>query len=150
MRILSAAFDNFSSIPTIYTCDGEGDNPPLLIEDVSEDAKSLVLIVDDPDAPMGLFTHWVVWNIPPSTKQIEDILSEESVEGKNSSGQVGWIAPCPPNGVHHYRFQLYALSNTLSIAPGSTRDIVEKEMENAIIEKAELVGQYEREYQQAP
>lgn len=146
MKVSSPAFTNNAAIPAEYTCDGKGKNPPILVSDVRDGVKSLVLIVDDPDAPMGLFTHWVVWNIPPETQEIaEDTMSSLAKIGRNSAGEVGWIAPCPPNGLHHYRFQVFALSELLSVPEGSERDSVEREMEKRVIERAELVGEYQRQ-----
>jgi len=145
MKVSSPIFENNGSIPAEYTCDGEGRNPLLLVTDAPENAKGLVLIVDDPDAPMGIFTHWVVWNIPADIEEIsEETLASLAKVGKNSAGEVGWIAPCPPNGIHHYRFQVFALSQLLNIPEGSDRDTVEREMEKSVIDRAELVGEYQR------
>lgn len=147
MLFTSPAFQNFQIIPKKYTCDGDGDHPPFAIGDISEDAKSLVLIVDDPDAPGGTYDHWVVWNISPETREIEeDSVPEGAIEGMNSAGEVGWVAPCPPSGIHHYRFNLYALSKTLQLSSGADRDTVERAMEDFVIERAELVGQYSRDF----
>lgn len=145
MQISSPAFINETSIPQKYTCQGEGVNPPLDIQKVLEEAKSIVLIVDDPDAPMGLFTHWVIWHIDPAVQTIdEDSIPQGAMEGVNSSGGLGWMAPCPPEGtgVHHYRFTLFALSEDLDIEEGATRDEVENAMKDMVIDKAELVGVY--------
>lgn len=144
MTITSTAFAQGGTIPQKYTCQGESVIPPLRIADVPENAKSLALIVDDPDAPVGLFTHWLMWNIPVTTENIEDI-HEAVMEGKNSAGEIGWIAPCPPSGtgVHHYRFQLFALdTDSLPLSQQATRQEVEDVLKDHDVERAELVGVY--------
>jgi hypothetical protein len=145
MKISSPAFDNNSKIPEKYTCDGENVNPPLKIEGVPKEAKSLVLIVDDPDAPMGTFLHWLVWNIPPETNFIEEnSLPEGAVQGKNDFGKENYGGPCPPFGTHRYFFKLYALDKVLNLPEGSSLKEVEKEMEGHILDQAQLVGLYQR------
>lgn len=145
MKITSSAFTNYGVIPQQYTCEGEGENPPLEIDNIPPDAKSLVLIVDDPDVPGGLFTHWVLWNITPDTLSIDEgSVPPGALEGENSTGEIGWIAPCPPTGTHHYRFQVFALSKLLSFPEGATRDEVESDMAQFVITRAELVGQYQK------
>lgn len=145
MKLTSTAFVNGSSIPQKYTCLGAGINPPMEIQDVSQEAKSLALLVDDPDAPVGLFTHWVMWNIDPSTTEIsENELPNEAMEGLNSSGGVGWTAPCPPRGtgVHHYNFILFALSEKLDLPGKSKREEFLEALKKLVIDKAELTGVY--------
>lgn len=145
MTISSSAFDNYANIPDVYTCEGEDINPPLTIRDIPPTARSLVLIVDDPDAPGGLFTHWLLWNIPPDTDHIdEDSTPPGAVEGENSSGEIGYMGPCPPSGVHHYRFMLWALSDNLSLDEDSTREEVEAALEQYVLARAEWVGQYQK------
>ncbi len=147
MQISSPAFENYESIPPQYTCDGDGINPPLEFADIPENTKSLALIVDDPDAPIGLFTHWVVANIDPQTTMIrERQVPKGAIEGQNSTGTLGFIPPCPPEGLHHYRFQLFALSGELDMNSGDTRDEIETAMSPLVIARAELVGIYMREY----
>lgn len=145
MTISSPAFKNDQLLPSEYTCEGEGVNPALTIEDVPMDTKSLVLIVDDPDAPTGLFTHWVLWNIPPTIHEIEtDSTPSGAVEGENSLGEIGYTPPCPPSGIHHYQFTLYALSSSLPYESGTPRDSIEEAMQQYIIDTSQLVGQYEK------
>lgn len=145
MNISSAAFKKDSSIPQEYSCEGKGINPPLSISNVPHDAKSLVLIVDDPDAPGKTFVHWVLWNISPLTKEIQEgTVPEGAIEGKNSTGKVGFIAPCPPYGTHHYHFTLFALSTSPSLIKGSSKEEVTMSMERFVIEKAEIIGTYRR------
>ena len=145
MKISSPAFENNSKIPEKYTCDGENINPPLKIEGVPKEAKSLVLIVDDPDAPIGTFLHWLVWNIPPETNFIEEnSLPEGAVQGRNDFGKENYGGPCPPFGTHRYFFKVYALDKVFDLPPGSTLKEVEKEMEGHILDQAQLVGLYQK------
>ncbi len=146
MTISSYAFENQGSIPSQYTCDGDGLIPPLEIVDVPEGTQSLALLMDDPDAPDGIFTHWLIWNIPPETLELgEGNIPSTAVQGTNSAGQIGYVAPCPPEGVHHYRFLLSALNKTLDLESGAVRDDFEDALKNNVIAKAELVGQYSPE-----
>ncbi len=143
MTITSPAFDNFDPIPATYTCDGDGVNPPLEIADVPAEAESLVLIADDPDASSGVFDHWLLWNIDPKTGEIiEDSMPEGAITGQNSSGTKGYIPPCPPLGIHSYRFVLIALKRRLDLPAGSSRDELEEAYEGAVLERAELIGTY--------
>ena len=146
MKLESSSFENNQNIPKTYSCDGDNINPPLEISDVPENAKSLALIMDDPDAPGGTFTHWFMWNITTDTKEIlEGDWPEDAEQGLNDRGELGYTGPCPPSGVHHYHFKLYALSKKLDIPPNSTKEELEKEIENAFISKSELVGIYSRQ-----
>lgn len=143
MTITSPAFDNLGPIPPVYTCDGDGINPPLEISGVPEGAESIALIVDDPDAVNGVFDHWLLWNINPKITDIsEDSVPEGAVSGINSSGTTGFIPPCPPMGIHNYRFILMALNKKLDLPTGATRDELEEVLEGVVIERAELVGTY--------
>lgn len=146
MKIASLAFQNNENMPPKYSCDGENISPPLEISDIPARAKSLALVLHDPDAPLsGGFTHWVVWNINPSTKEIpEGSPPQNSVEGLNSSGRAGYTGPCPPSGVHHYEFRLYALDEKLNLDTSVNKDGVEKAMEGHILEQSLLVGLYKR------
>ena len=145
MQIYSDAFEENQHIPKKYTCDGRGVNPPLRITNIPGEAESLVLIVDDPDAPGGLFTHWLVWNIPAGTNYIEeDSLPEWALEGANSGGKVGYYPPCPPEGAHRYFFKIYALDTTLELEIGAERDRLEQAIEDHILDQAELIGLYSR------
>lgn len=145
MKIKSPAFKHTGSIPSKYTCDGKDISPPLEIEEVPEETKSLVLIVDDPDAPVGIWTHWTVWNIDPKVKKIEeDSIPKGGKEGMTNFGSTGYGGPCPPGGEHRYFFKLYALDTMLELDSSVEADELEEEMESHIIEKAELVGLYKR------
>jgi Raf kinase inhibitor-like YbhB/YbcL family protein len=142
MRISSPAFKHNELIPVKYTCDGDDVNPPLIIEEVPRGAESLVLIVDDPDAPMGTWVHWVVWNIPLTEKIGED--SVPGTEGVNNFGKHSYGGPCPPSGTHRYFFKVYALDTKLDIKKDSRKKDVENAMEGHIIDKAEIIGLYKR------
>lgn len=145
MIIKSPDFTNNGEIPKRYTCDGGNTIPPLEFSVVPEEAKSLALIVDDPDAPMGVWTHWLVWNIDPKTTLIkEGEVSLGSVEGKNSWSKTGYGGPCPPSGTHRYFFKLYALDSLLSLPANSDKETLQKEMEGHILDRAELIGRYSR------
>jgi len=146
MKLSSPAFENNQTIPSKYTCDGEDISPSLEISETPEGAKSLVLIIDDPDAPMGTWDHWIVWNITPLISSIEEnSIPEGAVQGTNSFGKQPYGGPCPPSGVHHYRFKLYALDTRLELNPSSTKKDVEKAMEDHILDQAELIGLYQRQ-----
>lgn len=143
LTIKSPAFEPNKLIPRKYSCDGDDINPPLAIEGIPKDAKTLVLIVDDPDAPSGTFDHWIVWNIPTSTSKI----GENTIPGKegmNSARQPSYMGPCPPSGTHRYFFKVYALDTELSLGINSRKRDVEKAMQDHIIAKGELIGLYRR------
>jgi Raf kinase inhibitor-like YbhB/YbcL family protein len=145
MEIKSPAFQNNGNIPSKYTCDGENINPPLTISGVPEKAKSLALIVDDPDSPMGTWVHWLIWNIDPALEKItENIVPGRAVEGINGFGKSGYGGPCPGSGSHHYFFKLYALDTTISIPPASDKKAVEEAMKGHILASGELIGLYSR------
>src|SRR5882724_490652 len=141
MKITSPAFENQQKIPTKYTCSGESINPPLEFSDIPANAKTLALVVDDPDAPNGDFVHWIVYNIDPTTKSVAENSKPSVREGYNSIGKPGYIAPCPPSGTHRYFFKLYALAIMLD---GHTLDktALEGEMKGHILDQAELIGLY--------
>lgn len=145
MKITSPAFKNQELIPAKYTCDGENINPPLEISDIPPGAQSLALIMDDPDAPLRTWVHWLVWNINPEIKKIsENSVPQGSVEGKTSFGKPGYGGPCPPSGTHRYFFKAYALDTLLDIVPNAGKAGLEKAMEGHILAKGELVGMYSR------
>lgn len=147
MKLESSAFKNGQKIPTKYTCDGEDLSPELNIKDVPKNAKSLVLVMDDPDAikPAGkVWDHWIVFNIPQKTNKVNEGKEPDGTGGKNSWGKTGYGGPCPPDREHRYFFKLYALDAQLDLPEGSTKQEIEKAMQGHIIEKAELIGKYER------
>lgn len=144
MKLASSAFANNGAIPSEFTCDGADASPSLTISDVPANAKSLVLIMDDPDAPVGTWDHWVVFNIAASTKEIPKGAEPSGVAGKNSWGRTGYGGPCPPSGTHRYFFKLYALNSKLDLPEGSTKKDLEKAIEGHIIEQTQLMGTYKR------
>jgi Raf kinase inhibitor-like YbhB/YbcL family protein len=141
----SSAFGHAQPIPNRYTCDGEDLSPALRWADVPEEARSLALVVDDPDAPSGVFTHWVAWGLDPGS----GVLGEGEAapgEGRNDFGTVGYRGPCPPpgHGRHRYVFRLYALDLDLELEPGTGKADLEQAIEGHVLTTAELVGTYER------
>jgi Raf kinase inhibitor-like YbhB/YbcL family protein len=145
LSIESPAFKNNASIPRNYTCDGKDVNPPLVIRGVPDGAQSLALIVDDPDAPMGTWVHWVVWNIDPATMQVgENSVPSGAQQGKNDFRKTSYGGPCPPSGTHRYFFKLYALDTKLNLGSNATKADVEKAMKGHILGEAQTMGLYKR------
>lgn len=142
LSVTSLAFGNSGMIPKKYTGDGEDVNPPLSIEGIPEGAKSLVLIVEDPDAPQRTWDHWLVWNIPPDDRIEEN--SIPGVQGMNSWKKNSYGGPQPPFGTHRYYFKVYALDTMLNLNPDARKKDVENAMEKHILAKGELVGLYRR------
>lgn len=151
MRITSLAFRDGEYIPQQYSRYGDDKSPPLQIEGVPTNAKSLVLIMDDPDAPRGLFTHWVVLDIDPKTVWIDEDRAPETParHGTNSWGETQYGGPRPPSGEHRYFFRLYALNTKLNLPRGSDRERIENAMEGHVIAEAELMGRYAAPKEQA-
>ena len=142
MKLTSPAFIHNGAIPTKYTCDGGDINPPLIIENIPKSVKSLALIVDDPDAPMGTWVHWVVFDIPVTSR-----IGENTIPGKqgiNDFRKKNYGGPCPPSGTHRYFFKIYALDKELNLKEGISKKELEKAMETHVLEKAELIGLYKR------
>ncbi len=140
--VSSDAFDDRSTIPAKYTCDGKNINPPLTVRNIPGKTKSLVLIVEDPDAPIRAWAHWLVWNIPPS-----GIIKGNSIpgsEGRNDFGEQHYDGPCPPSGTHRYFFKVYALDDLIQLKPSATKTELEKAMNSHIISFGELIGLYQR------
>jgi Raf kinase inhibitor-like YbhB/YbcL family protein len=141
MKLSSPAFEDNAPMGESFTCRGDGHNPPLHISEVPGDAASLALIMDDPDAPGGEFVHWIAWNINRDTTLIDEGLPPpNAIEGQNSLGRVGYVAPCPPSGTHHYHFKLYAVDKELELNETTTKDELVRAMTGHIIDEAELVG----------
>ena len=142
MKLKSPEFKNNEYIPKRFACSGENVNPALIIEATPTDTKSLALIFDDPDAPMGTWVHWVVFNIPVISR-----IEEDSVPGKqgiNDFGRLNYGGPCPPFGTHRYIFKAYALDIELNLEEGLTKADLEKAMAGHILAKAELIGLYKK------
>ena len=145
MKITSSAFQEGGNIPSKFTCDGPDANPAVLFEGAPAEAESLALIVDDPDAPSGLFTHWLAWNIDPKTTEIAEGSSPSgAVQGKNDFGKSGYGGPCPPSGTHRYYFKIFALDRTLDLKSGAKRAEVDAAIRGHVIAQGELMGRYSR------
>jgi Raf kinase inhibitor-like YbhB/YbcL family protein len=149
MKLTSSAFESGGVIPIKYTCDGQDISPPLKIEDVPSQAKTLVLIMDDPDVPEfirkdRMWVHWVLFNIPSDTKGIAEGAMPSAAAGKGTGGDMRYRGPCPPDREHRYFFKLYALDCKLDLPEGATKEQVEKAMAGHIISQTELMGRYDR------
>jgi hypothetical protein len=145
MRLSSPSFSQNGPIPVRHTCDAENVSPPLDIAGVPADAKSLALVLDDPDAPIGTWTHWTMWNVAPTATRIEEgKIPGDATQGATSYGKPGYYGPCPPFGTHRYFFRLYALDAVLTL-PASTdaRSFLDA-IDAHIIDAAGLVGTYRR------
>jgi len=147
MQITSSQFEYNTSMPEKYSCEGESVSPHLEFSDIPEEAKSLALIVHDPDAikPAGrIWDHWIIWNIDPDTKEFREGVKPDGVFGLNTSGHLNFVPACPPDAEHRYIFTLYALDTNLDLEEGADRAQLEQAMEGHIIEKAELIGLYNK------
>jgi Raf kinase inhibitor-like YbhB/YbcL family protein len=153
--IESPAFTGGGTIPKLYTCDGKDVSPPLAWSGVPEAARSLALICEDPDAPRGTWTHWVIFDIPTSVKELGEGLpaqervqvtpgGETALQGKNDFGKVGFGGPCPPGGTHRYYFRIYSLDTDLGLGPGTTRQDLLRSIKGHVLAEGELMGRYSR------
>ena len=143
LPVQSPAFNHNGYIPVQYTCDGDNINPPLEVSEIPDETKSLALIVEDPDAPDGVFDHWLIWNLPP-----DKAIAEKTIEGTtgiNGFGQTGYGGPCPPDDVHRYFFKFYALDTELGLAPGENKTSLLEAMRGHILASGVLIGRYDRE-----
>lgn len=140
--VKSPAFSNKGMIPKKYTADGANISPSLILSHIPDDTKSMVLIVEDPDAPVGVWVHWLVWNIHPSTKINEDTIP--GIEGFNAFRQHHYGGPCPPSGIHHYFFKIFALDTHLDLPQSAAKYEVERAMKDHVIGYGELIGLYGR------
>jgi Raf kinase inhibitor-like YbhB/YbcL family protein len=142
---ITSVFAHNENIPSEYTCDGKDLAPVLIISDVPSNTQELVLIVDDPDAPMGTFVHWLLYNLPANTIKIDNKkLPAVAKQGFSDFGRIGWGGPCPPSGTHRYFFKLYAIDKKLDLPIGATKPDLEKATSGHVIEKTELIGVYNR------
>ena len=149
MELTSDAFDHKGFIPRKFTCQGANVNPPLEIHDVPEGAKSLALIMDDPDVPLelrpdGLYVHWVIFNIDPGLTKIEEAAPPIGTHGQNTEGSNRYLGPCPPDREHRYFFKLYALDTKLSVEAGVTKEELLAAMEGHLLDQTELIGRYNK------
>lgn len=143
MRLTSTAFEPGEPIPQQYSCDGADISPPLAISDVPEGTAALALLMDDPDAPVGTWDHWVAFNLPVVETIAEDAGSA-GTDGRNSWGNTGYGGPCPPGGTHRYFFRLYALDAALDLDEGAGKQQVLSAIEGHVLAEAELMGTYSR------
>jgi Raf kinase inhibitor-like YbhB/YbcL family protein len=140
LTVTSTAFKNDESIPAKYTCDGEEVSPPLHIEGIPAEAKSLALIVEDPDATKAVFDHWLVWNIEAGPTIAEG--SIPGIVGTNGFGKTAYGGPCPPSGVHRYFFKVYALDSNLNLEAGADKRTLEQALHPHILAEGTLIGRY--------
>jgi Raf kinase inhibitor-like YbhB/YbcL family protein len=144
-QISSPVFKLNQMIPSKHTCDAADVSPPLLIGNAPPEARSLALIVDDPDAPAGTWVHWVLWNVDPKTTEIrENSVPSGAVQGLNDFRKHVYGGPCPPSGTHRYFFKLYALDTALNLGPDTTKAALERAMKGHIVARGELIGLYKR------
>ena len=142
ITVKSTAFKDNEMIPPKYTCDGINVSPPLKLMQIPSKAKSLAIIVDDPDAPGGTWVHWVMWNIPVTN--LVDEGHTKGMNGINDFRNVSYCGPCPPSSIHHYHFKVYALDNILTIPAGSSKTDLEQAMEDHVLGFGLLIGLYSR------
>lgn len=151
IKLTSSAFEEEAMIPAKYTCDGKDISPPLVWQGVPNEAETLALIVDDPDAPGKTWVHWVAYNIPADVTELpENYPPLEKAEngmmqGKNDFKKIGYGGPCPPSGTHRYYFKLYALSETLNLEPGATKQELLNAMEGKVVAETSLMGKFSRD-----
>ena len=151
MQITSPAFTESNMIPEKFTCDGQNISPPLEWENAPTGTKSFAIISDDPDAPVGTWVHWVIYNIPSNILKLDESVKPEKEfengmrQGNNSWPKIGYGGPCPPSGTHRYYFKLYALNTVLNIEPGATKEQLLQAMKGHIIKEAQLMGKYKRQ-----
>ena len=151
IKITSSAFENNGLIPAKYTCDGKDISPPLKWDAVPGGTKSIALICDDPDAPMGIFIHWVLFNLPSGTAELTENVPRDKVlpngakQGMTDFGRIGYGGPCPPSGTHRYFFKLYVLDTELKLEPGVNKGQLLKAMEGHILAQGQLIGKYKRQ-----
>ena len=150
IKITSSAFEEGGMIPAKYTCDGADVSPPLQWDAVPQGSKSIALICDDPDAPMGTWVHWVLFNLPSDAKELaENIPPVETLpngarQGLSDFGRIGYGGPCPPSGTHRYFFKIYALDTEIGLEAGANKRQLLKAMKGHILEQGQLVGKYKR------
>jgi Raf kinase inhibitor-like YbhB/YbcL family protein len=144
LNVSSSAFENEGIIPSEFTCDGQDLSPPLSITNVPKNAKTLSIIMDDPDAPMGTFTHWIAWNIPPNKTQFTRGEKFDFAQGRTSFGTSEYGGPCPPSDTHRYFFKIYALDTKLDLKQGSGVKELQSAMSGHVVAEAVLMGKYSR------
>ena len=152
IKLTSSAFKDGDMMPKRYTCDGEEFSPPLEWSNLPEGTKTIAIINDDPDAPMGTWVHWVIFNIPPGLKGLPEnvpavkVLDNGAIQGVNSSHTIGYSGPCPPSGTHRYYFKIYALDTDLKLKPGVAKKDLLEAMEGRVLGEGQLMGKYVRNF----
>lgn len=150
INLKSPSFEEGETIPVRFTCDGEDISPELVWESIPTECRTLAIICDDPDAPMGTWVHWIIYNIPADLGGLEegipsdDILPSGAVQGNNGWRRIGYGGPCPPGGTHRYFFKIYALDTTLDLGPGASKSQLTDAMEGHILAQGQLMGRYSR------
>ncbi len=150
LSISSTAFAAGQAIPADYSCLGRSVSPPLAWSNAPSGTKSFALIMDDPDAPIGTFVHWVIYNLPASSPGLPEAvpasgqLADGTAQGNNGAGRLGYTGPCPPSGTHRYFFKLYALDTVLGLSPGASKDQLLKAMQGHILAQGELMGTFSK------
>jgi Raf kinase inhibitor-like YbhB/YbcL family protein len=150
MKLSSSAFDEGDSIPSQYTCDGRDISPPLEWSEAPDGTKSFALVCDDPDAPRGIWVHWVLYDVPASASALPEAvppvpeMAGLGLQGKNDFRKIGWGGPCPPSGTHRYVFTLSALDRASGLAPGATKAELEKSIRGHVLATTTLTGTYSR------
>lgn len=142
IKVRSSAFSHGGHIPMKYTCEGENVNPPLEFDGLPENTKSLALIVEDPDAPKGVYDHWLLWNISQKGNISEN--SNPGTTGKNSFGNTGYGGPCPPSGSHRYFFKVYALDNQLDLGTGADKKQLLEAIKDHVLGSGEIMAHYQK------
>lgn len=145
ITVSSTAFHDGGSIPVKYTCDGAGTSPPLAWTGTPAAAKALAIVVDDPDAPNGTFTHWVLLDLDPKTTSVAEGITPDATQADNSAGKPSYYGPCPPSGTHHYRFTVYALSKATNLPAGTKLTETLKAIDNNTIARGRLTAIYKRQ-----
>jgi Raf kinase inhibitor-like YbhB/YbcL family protein len=149
LRLTSGAFNHGGRIPDKHSKQGGNVSPPLAWSGLPAATQSLALIVDDPDAPSGLFVHWVAYAIPPAVSELEQglpntpLLEDGMRQGRNGFGEIGWGGPQPPSGIHRYFFHLYALDRVLDLHPGASREELDRAIQDHILGESQLMGKFE-------
>jgi Raf kinase inhibitor-like YbhB/YbcL family protein len=150
IQVSSTAFEEGGMIPAQYTCDGADISPPLSWQSVPEGTRSIALISDDPDAPMGTFVHWVLYDLPADMRELQEnvpdakTLPNGAKQGANGFGRIGYGGPCPPSGTHRYFFKIYTLDAATNLAPGQKKAQLLKAMEGHILAQGQIMGKYRR------
>lgn len=142
LHITSSAFEESGTIPRRYTCEGANINPPLELNNIPAGTETIAIIMDDPDAPHGTFTHWLIWNLPPDISVPEG--RKHNMNGTNDADSAGYYGPCPPNGSHRYYFRVYALDTALQIDNGANRQTLEDAISGHVLANGSLMGRYEK------